>query len=141
MGFTFEGEQNSTPGVRGLLFCVGPPAVPWFIVPVLVWESVEGEALRWPRAHIFYEVLEISPAITDGDTSVFVEQSVRVFALVYTPLDHAHPTHVGEQEFSGCVPLLVGHPSCIDVNLTLSSRHKSSGHRMSPPRRNIVTAV
>lgn len=109
--------------VSALLFLIGPAAVVWFVVPIDVWESVDGISALRHRSHIGIEGLEaVEPAIADGNSTATVDRIVFVVWISAAPL-HSLPAvvlasvrqSVGSTACDGVFSLKTSAGLCISV--------------------------
>lgn len=86
VSFAVYSQEPISPGIAGLLNSCGPSAIPRFIVPVDIWESIKAVILRaWP--HVFEKICKaLCPAITHryaATTPIFVCNGFMIEASLF----------------------------------------------------------
>ena len=83
----FAGLPRSSPPGDALLSIGGPSAIPRFVGTVIV-DTVDGQSPSGRFAHVGQEVLELPPAVADGDTSASVVPKSRRVRIGATGQHH-----------------------------------------------------
>lgn len=140
--FSVERNQHVVASVAMLLDVSRPPAIPRFVVPVVVWESVYRVFGGWTRPHVSEKVLKRSPSFAYGYAAcsvVFVARGI----LVRAPRPHAGPDSVlGGRMSANAMTVLWG--LFLDLSacsLCASTRNPAPTGEVYGLRKRIVSAI
>ena len=67
-----DNESGVAARVSTLLSWCGPPAVPYFIVAIIVWVAVNTVLGGWAFTHVLKEVFKLQPTLANRDSSIHV---------------------------------------------------------------------